>query len=47
MVEQWFRGGLFHSVNRFAKDNENTWITKIKREEPSFLKYSDVNNLHG
>ena len=40
MVEKWFRGGLFHSVNRYAKDDKKYINNYDKKEESSFLKHS-------
>ena len=41
MVEEGIRGGICHSIHRYAKAN-NKYI-----EESSYIQYLDANNLYG
>ena len=45
-VEKGIRGGICHSINRYAKDNKYMKDYN-KNKESSYLKYWDVNNLYG
>ena len=47
MVENGIRGGICRSVHQFAKANIKYLKHYDKNEEPSYLKYCNVNNLHG
>ena len=47
MVEKGIRGGICHSIHCYAKDNNKYMKEYDKNEEPSYLKYWDVNNLYG
>ena len=40
MVENGIRGGICHSINKYAKNYD-------KNEESSYLKCGDVNYLYG
>ena len=46
MVEKGIRGGICHSVNRYAKVNNKYVKDYDKNKEVSYLKYWDVNNLY-
>ena len=46
MVEKGSRGGICHSVNRYAKVNNKYVKDYDKNKEVSYLKYWDVNNLY-
>ena len=41
MVGKGIKGGICHSIYRYAKANNN------KNKESSYLQYWDVNNLYG
>ena len=41
MVEKGIRGGMCHSLYRYAKTNNKY------RKESSYIQYWDVNNLNG
>ena len=45
MVEKEIIGGLYNSINRYAKYNNKYKKDYDKNEELSYLKYWDVNNL--
>ena len=46
IVEKGIRGGICHSINRYAKDNK--YIKDYnKNKESSYIKYGDVNDLYG
>ena len=47
MVEKGIRGGIYHSVNWFAKANNKYIKDCDKNKESSYVKYWDVNNLYG
>ena len=46
MVEKGIRGGICHSILRYAKANKYMKDYN-KDEEESFLQYNDTNNLYG
>ena len=47
MVEKSIRGGICHSVYRYAKANDKCMKDYDKNKESSYLQYWDVNNLYG
>ena len=48
MIEKGIRGGICHTILRYAK-SDNKYIIKDynKDEEEEFLQYDDANNLYG
>ena len=46
MVEEGIRGGICHSIRRYAKAN-NKYMKNYNNEEPSYIQYLDANNLYG
>ena len=47
MVEKGIRGGICHSIYRYAKTNNKYIKDYNKNKELLYLKYCDVNNLYG
>ena len=47
MAEKDIRGGIFHSIYRYAKANNKYMKDYNKNKESSYIQYWDVNNLHG
>ena len=47
MVEKGIRGGICHSIYRYAKANKKYMKDYIKNKELSHIQYWDVNNLYG
>ena len=47
MVEKGIRGGISHTIHRYAKANNKYMKDYKKDEEESFLEYLDANNLYG
>ena len=47
MVEKGIRGGICHSIYRYAKANNKYTKDYDKDEELSYFNYWDVNNLYG
>ena len=47
MVEEGIRGGICHSIHRWAKANNKYMKNYNKDEESSSIQYLDANNLYG
>ena len=47
MVEKDIRGGICHSIYRYAKASNKYMKDYDKNKELSYLQYWDVNKLHG
>ena len=47
MVEKGIRGGICHSIHRYAKANNKHMQNYNKDEELSCIQYLDANNLYG
>ena len=47
MVEEGIRGGICHSIHRYAKANNKCMKNYSKDEESSYSQYLDANNLYG
>ena len=47
MVEKGIRGGICHSIYRYAKANNKYMKDYDKNKELSYIQYWDVNNLCG
>ena len=47
MVGKGMRGGICHTINRYAKTNNKYMKVYDKNIELSYFKYWDVNNLYG
>ena len=47
MVEKGIRGGICHSIHRFAKGKNKYMKNYNNNEESSYIRYLDANNLYG
>ena len=47
IVEEGIRGGIRHSIRRYAKANTKYMKNYNNNEEPSYIQYLDANNLYG
>ena len=47
MVEEGIRGGICHSIHRYAKANNKYLKNYGNNEESSYIQYLDANNLYG
>ena len=47
MVEEGLRGGICHSIHRYAKVNNKYMKNYKNNEEASYIQYLDANNLYG
>ena len=47
MVEEGIRGGICHSIHRYAKANNNYMKNYDESKESSYIQYLDANNLYG
>ena len=47
MVEEGIRGGICHSIQRYAKANNKYTKNYNNNEESSYIQYLDANNLYG
>ena len=47
MVEEEVRGGICHSIHRYAKANNKYMNNYNENEESSYIQYLDANNLYG
>ena len=47
MVEERIRGGIYHSIRRYAKANNKYMNNFNEYEESSYIQYLDDNNLYG
>ena len=47
MVEEGIRGGICHSIQRYAKANNKYMKNYDESKESSYIQYLDANNLNG
>ena len=47
MVDKGIRGGICHSIYRYAKTNNKYVKDYDKNKQSSYIQFCDVNNLYG
>ena len=47
MVDEGIRGGICHSIHRYAKANNKYMKNYDESKESSYIQYLDANNLYG
>ena len=47
MVEKGIRGGICHTIHRYAKANNKYMKNYDKNKASSYIQYLDAINLHG
>ena len=47
MVEEGIRGGICHSIHRYAQANNKYMKNYNNNEESSYIQYLNANNLYG
>ena len=47
IVEEGIKGGICHSIHRYAKANNKYMKNYNNNEESSYIQYLDANNLYG
>ena len=47
MVEKGIRGGILHTIHRYAKANNKYLKNYDRNKESLYLKYRDGNNIYG
>ena len=47
LIEKGIRGGIYHTIHRYAKANNKHLKNYDKNKEKSCIVYVDENNLYG